>query len=118
MRHRSWQLAASWFVTGEKAAFTTVAPRRPFDPAKKNWGALEIAARYGELHLDENAFPVFAAVGNSVTSAKAWGTGVTWHLAPAVRLAVNYERTHFRAGATTGDRAPENFLVVRVQQAF
>ena len=118
LTNRGWQIAASWFTTGEKAAFTTVTPRRPFDPAKKNWGAVEIAARYGELHLDENAFPGFAAVGNSVTSAKAWGAGITWHLAPAMRFAVNYERTRFTAGATSGNRAPENFLVVRVQQAF
>jgi phosphate-selective porin OprO/OprP len=115
---RAWQVAASWFVTGEKAAFATVAPRRPFDPQKKNWGALEIAARYGELHPDENAFPTFAAAGSSVTSAKAWGGGIIWHLAPAVRFAVNYERTQFTNGAPTGDRQPENFLVVRVQQAF
>jgi phosphate-selective porin len=53
-----------------------------------------------------------------VTSAKAWGTGIAWYLVPGVRFAVNYERTRFRAGATTGDRAPENFLVVRVQQVF
>jgi phosphate-selective porin OprO and OprP len=116
--NRAWQVAASWFVTGEKAAFTTVTPRRPFDPAKKNWGALEIGARYGELHLDDNAFPAYVVVGNSVMSAKAWGTGVTWYLAPAVRFALNYERSHFTAGAGSGDRAPENFLVVRFQQAF
>jgi phosphate-selective porin OprO/OprP len=68
---RSWQVATSWFVTGEKAAFSTVSPRRPFDPAKKSWGALELGARYGELHPDADAFPTFAVVGNSVTSAKA-----------------------------------------------
>jgi phosphate-selective porin OprO and OprP len=56
--------------------------------------------------------------GNSVTSAKAWGAGITWHPAPGERFAVNYERTHFTAGAATGNRAPENSLVVRVQQAF
>jgi phosphate-selective porin OprO/OprP len=95
-----------------------VNPRRPFDPAKKNWGALEIGARYGELHPDQDAFPTYAVAGNSVTSAKAWGAAITWHLAPAVRVAVNYEQTHFTAGAASGDRAPENFLVVRVQQVF
>lgn len=116
--NRGWQVAASWFVTGEKAAFTTVAPRRPFDPAKKSWGALEIAARYGELHPDQDAFPTFAAVGNSVTSAKAWGAGITWHVVPGARFAVNYEQTHFTGGAATGDRVPEHFLVVRVQQVF
>jgi phosphate-selective porin OprO/OprP len=118
LTNRGWQVAGSWFVTGERASFTTVAPRHPFDVSKKSWGALEIAGRYGELHADEAAFATFAVVGNSVTSAKAWGGGMTWHLAPAVRFAVNYERTHFTAGANTGARASENFLVVRVQQAF
>jgi phosphate-selective porin OprO/OprP len=116
--NRGWQVAASWFVTGEKAAFTTVAPRRPFDPQKKSWGALEVGARYGELHPDEDAFPTYAVVGNSVTSAKAWGAGITWHLAPAVRFAVNYEQTKFTDGAASGDRTPEKFLVVRIQQSF
>jgi phosphate-selective porin OprO and OprP len=116
--NRAWQVAASWFVTGEKASFTTVAPQRPFDPQKKNWGALELGARYGELHPDEDAFPTFTVVGNSVTSAKAWGAGITWHLAPGVRFAVNYERTHFTAGAASGNREPESFLVARIQQSF
>jgi phosphate-selective porin OprO/OprP len=115
---RGWQVAASWFVTGEKASFTTVTPKRPFDPNKRNWGALELAARYGELHPDESAFPTFAAVGNSVKSAKAWGAGIKWHLAPGEHFAVNYERTRFAAGAPTGNRADENFFVVRIQQAF
>lgn len=118
LTNRSWQVAASWFVTGEKAAFTTVTPRRLFDPAKRTWGAVEIAARYEELLVDENAFPVLATAASSVTGAKAWGAGVTWHLAPAVRIAVNYERTRFTGGATTGNRAPEHFLVTRFQQAF
>ena len=115
---RSWQVAASWFVTGEKASFATVTPKRPFDPKKRNWGALELGARYGELLPDADAFPTFAAVGNSVTSAKAWGAGIKWHLAPAVHFAVNYERTRFAAGAATGNRTNENFFVVRIQQAF
>ena len=116
--NRAWQVAVSWFVTGEKASFTTVAPRRPFDPKTKSWGALEIGARYGELHPDEDAFPTFAVVTNSVRSAKAWGAGITWHLAPGVRVAANYERTTFTAGATTGDRVPETFVVARIQQSF
>jgi phosphate-selective porin OprO/OprP len=115
---RSWQLAGSWFVTGETAAFTTVTPRRAFDPAAGHWGAVEIVMRYGALDVDDRAFPVFATATTAVTSAKAWGAGVTWHLAPAVRIAVDYEETHFTGGAAVGDRSPEHFLVTRFQQAF
>jgi phosphate-selective porin OprO/OprP len=118
LTNRGWQVAASWFVTGERATHTAVAPTRPFDPTRKRWGALEIAARYGELHTDENAFPTFAAVGSAVASAKAWAGGIRWHAAPAVHFAVNYERTHFSGGAPTGNRATENSVIVRVQQAF
>ncbi len=114
----SWHVAGSWFVTGEKASFTTVAPRQPFDPGAGHWGALELVARYGVLDLADSAFPVFAGVTNSATSAKEWGAGVTWHLAPAVQVALNYEETRFRGGAATGTRPSEHFLVTRFQQAF
>jgi hypothetical protein len=38
--------------------------------------------------------------------------------APGEHFAVNYERTRFRRGRSTGNRADENFFVVRIQQAF
>jgi phosphate-selective porin OprO/OprP len=107
---RAWQLAASWFVTGERAAFTTVAPRRR--------EALEVGSRYGALDVDAGAFPTFASGTSAITSARAWGIGVTWHLAPAVLIAVDYEETHFTGGAAAGARAPEHFLVTRFQQTF
>jgi phosphate-selective porin len=50
--------------------------------------------------------------------AGAWGAGIAWHLAPAVRFAANYERTSFTAGAATGNRVAENFLAVRIQESF
>lgn len=118
LKHTSWQVAGSWYVTGERASFTTVTPRRPFNPPAKNWGALEIAARYGELTLDDAGFPTFANAATSVRDATAWGVGVTWHLVRGVQLSVNYEETRFTAGATSGDRATEHFFVTRFQQSF
>lgn len=118
IRNNSWQVAGSAYLTGEKASFTTVTPRHPFNPGGGAWGALEIEARYSELKLDSNAFPTFASATNSVRTAKAWAAGVTWHFARAVQLAVNYETTTFTGGATAGDRAPEHFLVTRLQEAF
>ena len=118
LTHHSWQLGGSWFLTGEQASFTTVTPRRPFDPRARSWGAVEVAARYGVLTVDGAAFPVFAAAATAVSRAAAWGVGITWHLASAAQLAVNYDATTFTGGAAGGNRTPEHFLVMRFQQAF
>jgi len=119
LKHTSWQVAGSWYVTSERASFTTVAPRRPFDPSAKGWGALEIGARYGELTIDDVAFPTFANTANAVRDARAWGVGVTWHFAWGVQLSANYEQTRFTGGAAAGgDRATEHFFVTRFQQSF
>lgn len=118
IRNTSWQVAGSWFLTGEKASYATVTPRRPFDPAGGAWGALEIGARYGELSIDDTAFPIFANPATSIRKARAWGIGVTWHLARAEQIELNYEATRFTGGAAVSNRAPEHFLVTRIQQAF
>jgi phosphate-selective porin OprO/OprP len=118
VRNTSWQVAGSWFVTGENASFTTVTPRRPFDPAAGHWGAIELAARYSALAVDDSAFPTFANTTTSIHDAKAWAVGVAWHFAPAVKVEINYEQTRFAGGAASGNRATEHFLVTRFQQAF
>lgn len=118
VRHTSWQIAGSWFVTGENASFGAVTPRHAFAHSANQWGALEIAARYGVLTVDDAAFPAFASAATSVREAKAWAVGVTWHFARAIQLALNYEETRFTGGATSGARATERFLVTRLQEAF
>ena len=114
----SWQVAASVFVTGESASFTTASPRHTFDPEAHHWGAIELAARYSELSIDPAAFPAFANIANSPSKTTAWALGATWHLAPAMKIEVNYEQAQFSGGAAGGNRAPEHFLVTRFQQAF
>ncbi|HUL02374.1 MAG TPA: porin [Gemmatimonadales bacterium] len=119
LKHTSWQVAGSWYVTGEKASFTAVAPRRPFDTSEKHWGALEIGARYGQLTLDDAAFPIFANSTNAVRDVRAWGVGVTWHFVRGTQLSANYEQAQFTGGAPSGaDRATEHFFATRFQQAF
>ncbi len=118
VEHRGWQLAGSFFLTRDAASYTTVTPKRGFDPVAHTWGALELVARVGELELDDAAFPTFATPAASVSRARAWGAGLNWHLARGVRLALNYDETLFVGGAATGDRATERFIVTRIQQAF
>ncbi|MBI4388029.1 MAG: porin, partial [Candidatus Omnitrophica bacterium] len=58
--NRAWQAAISYVLTGEKASYKGVSPKKPFDLSKNQWGAFELKARYGELQVDEKLFPTFA----------------------------------------------------------
>ena len=118
LKHTAWQVEGSYFLTGEKNSFRSAAPKTPFDPAAGSFGAVELAARYGALDLDDATFPAFANPANTPTQAKAWAIGVNWYLARGVKLVTDYERTTFTGGGGTGDREPESYLVTRVQYAF
>jgi phosphate-selective porin OprO/OprP len=118
LTHRAWQASGSFFVTSEYADFRSPTPRKPFDPKAGTFGALELAARYGELDIDDDAFPLFASPSGSAGKAKGLGLGVNWHLNKQIKVLVSYEHTTFEGGAETGDRAPEDFVVTRFQHAF
>ena len=118
LEHAAWQAAGSFFLTGEKNSFRSPTPKKPFDLKEGGLGAVELVARYGELSLDEASFPVYATLTSSVQRAKAWGVGVNWHFTRAVKVGIDYERTSFTGGATTGDREPENAVITRFQTAF
>jgi phosphate-selective porin OprO/OprP len=118
LTHKAWQASGSFFLTGEYAGFKSPAPRKPFDLKAGTFGALELAARYGELDIDDDAFPLFANPASSATKAKGLGLGVNWHLSKQIKVLVSYEHTAFDGGAETGDRASEDFVVTRFQHAF
>ena len=118
LEHKAWQAEGSYFLTGEKAGFRSPAPKKPFDLKEGTWGAFEVIARYGEIDIDDAAFPTYANPASSATKAKAWAAGLNWHFSRAVKVAVNYERTTFEGGAATGDREPENAVITRFQTSF
>lgn len=120
VRARAWQATASWVLTGEAASYAGVRPKSPFDPARGQWGALEVAARVSGFELDDAAFAngLFDAT-RSVRDAFAWAVGLNWHLNRHVKQALDYERTTFTGGAAAGgDRANENALFFRTQLSF
>ncbi|MGH7561993.1 MAG: OprO/OprP family phosphate-selective porin [Gemmatimonadales bacterium] len=118
IRHYSWQLAGSYFLTGEKPSYRGVSPRRLFDPKAGSWGAIELAARIQQTGVGDGAFPVYADPAGSARRIRAWGAGVNWHFARGVKVMVHYERATFTGGAATGDRRPEQFVNTRIQTAF
>jgi phosphate-selective porin OprO/OprP len=118
LTHKAWQASGSFFLTGEHAGFRSPTPRKPFDLKAGTFGAVELAARYGELAIDDDAFPVLADPASAAGMAKALGLGVNWHLSRQIKVLVSYEHTTFDGGAEGGDRASENFVVTRFQHSF
>ncbi|MFL5404181.1 MAG: OprO/OprP family phosphate-selective porin [Gemmatimonadales bacterium] len=118
LKHTAWQTTGSFFLTGEKNSFKSAAPKKLFDPKAGSFGALELAARYSELSIDDATFPIFATPTTTPSKAKAWAVGLNWYLAKAIKVVVDYEHTTFTGGAATGNREAENFVVTRVQHSF
>jgi len=80
---------ASWFPTGEhrvykkkSGVFARVSPKRAFDPGRGDWGAVELAARYSFLDLNDEMLR--GGEEQDVT------LGVNWYLYSNVRLMLNY----------------------------
>jgi phosphate-selective porin OprO/OprP len=116
----AWQATALFALSADEASFTGVRPAKPFDPAKGQWGAVEVAARVNGLEVDGDT--IAAGVvdpSRSVRDALAWAVGLNWHLTRNVKQVLDYERTRFTGGAADGaDRDDENALFIRTQISF
>ena len=127
LKHTAWQITGSWVLTGEDASYKGLLPARPFNPAAGQWGALQLVARYAQLKIDSDAFPVFADPTVSARSADAWSVGLNWYLNRNILVKTSFSRTTFGGGGSGGagttapsivTRQPENVLFTRVQLAF
>ena len=116
----AWQLSGSLFLTGEDATFKGgIKPSRPFLATGEGWGAFELVARYGELDIDDDAFPMYASAASAASAARSWGLGLNWYLNSHLKLVFNHTQTRFTGGdfANT-DREEEKTFFSRVQVAF
>ena len=138
----AWQVAGGLFLTGEQQRYRgspysplgAVTPKHPFDIGSGGWGAVELVARYGDLHFDPNAFNIspasagarFASPITSVQEAREWGVGVNWYLNRNIKISLDYENTSFDGGAGTAtattydikNRETEQILFTQAQFAF
>ena len=119
MAHDAWQIAASYVLTGEDAtdAGIGVRPARSFDYGGGHLGALQFAARYHTLSVDEEAFTLGFASPGSSRKADAWTIGLNWYLTQNFRYTFNVERTVFDDDPS-GPRQAENAVVFRTQVNF
>jgi len=119
----AWQLAASWFLTGEEAAYRGFKPQSVFSPSDGTWGAIELVARAHALEVDESAFTggddSFADPAAAAQQATAWGLGLNWYLNENLKWMLDYERTSFDGGAEGGaDRKDEDAVLLRLALGF
>jgi phosphate-selective porin OprO and OprP len=123
----SWQVGATFLVTGDDASFGTIVPKRPFALGQPGWGALEVAARVSQLKLDSATFLTpagtaaewFADPSAQAREATAWTLGLNWYLTQNVAWYLDYSKTSFDGGALAGkDRPDESAYFTRFQVAF
>jgi phosphate-selective porin OprO and OprP len=125
LQHTAWQVAGSWLITGEDATFNSIVPRRNFDPRNGKWGAWQLVARYSQLNIDPDAFPLFSNSATSARAASEWSAGLNWYLNRNVKVSASFSHTDFEGGGgnaanppSTVTRKSENVLFTRVQLAF
>jgi phosphate-selective porin OprO and OprP len=118
----AWQLAASYFLTGEEAAFRGFKPLTTFSPSEGTWGAFEVVARVQSLSVSDDAFDggadSFADPLAAASQADSWGVGVNWYLNENVKWLLDYEHTTFEGGAPAGDREDEDAIQLRLALGF
>ena len=100
----------AWTLTGEsrpysikKGAFGGIKPNRPLDPSNGDWGALELAARYS--HLDLNDGGLNGGQMDNIT------LGANWYLNNYMRLMGNVIMVDTDDNAVTPDDDPTIFLM-------
>jgi phosphate-selective porin OprO/OprP len=131
LAHTSWQLSAQWILTGEAASFSGIIPNRPFKPGSGGWGAWQLVGRFGQLEIDDDAFPNFSNGATSAQRATAWSVGLNWWLNKNVRVMTSFSHTKFDGGGAfnpldsstltapaTVSAQDENVFFTRLQLAF
>ena len=116
----AWQVTATIALTGDTASFSGLRPKKPFDPSKGQWGALELAARVHRLEIDGGSVAAgLVDVTKSARELSAWAVGLNWSLTRNTKQVADFERTTFEGGTAGGkDRAAENVFFIRTQLSF
>jgi phosphate-selective porin OprO/OprP len=114
LTHTAWEVTGSLVLTGEPATDRGVIPAKPFDPEKRQWGALQVVARHSRINLDPAAFATGLASAASNRTASATGIAALLYANQYVKYVLSFERTVFDDSAQSR-RPPEYALVFRVQ---
>jgi phosphate-selective porin OprO and OprP len=114
-----WDIDASWYLTGESNVFGVLPTvSKPFRFDGSGWGSLQLAARFGQLSMDQAAFPLYAKAG-SAQQATSWSVALDWYLNHNVKCIFEYSQTAFSGAKRSGVAAQdEKALLGRLQFGF
>ena len=117
--NKAWQVLASYVVTGEDNSFGSIKPIQNFDPLNGRWGALQLAARWTEMAVDNNTFLLLDS-NKSAGKASAWTVGANWYLNSNALIRADYENVSFGGGGGTANhnRNTEQVFATRFQLSF
>lgn len=118
LEHSAFNVTTSLTLTGEHPTYRGLAPNKPFDPQRHQWGAFELGFRYNRFNIDPDAFPIFADTASQPHRADSRGVAFNWYLNRGIRFMVDYSVTRFRGGAAGGNRDAERTLQTRIQHSF
>lgn len=109
LKYSAWYAQASWMLTGESYGYSegSGAPSGP--KLSRKHGAVELAARYSGLDLDDTSL--------DRGKATALSLGATWYINRNVRLMANYVRSERTDSLITAD-SKADLGVARFQLAF
>ena len=124
LNNEAFNISVGYVLTGEDASYRGVTPRSNFNPSAGTWGAFEVVARFAQLDVDDDAFPVFASPNSSATKVNSYGLGLNWYLSKSVRAGFNVFRNEYdlAPGAVVAPKTvladDELAFISRLQVAF
>jgi phosphate-selective porin OprO/OprP len=123
-----WYVQGAWTLTGERHAwsnanggFTGIKPAKPFDRSKGTWGALELAARYSVLDLNDRDGVAGAATptgGIRGGEQKVTTVGLNWYPNNTVRFLLDYQWIRVDRLNATGGSLDTDVDVVSLRSQF
>lgn len=116
LTHKAWHATAN-FVVGGKPGLNGVTVIDRFAPLDGHFGAIELAARYGQFQLDSASFPVFADPGKSARGAHELAAGLSLYFNRNFKLSFDYDQTTFQAQNAIA-RQDERLFIGRTQFIF
>jgi phosphate-selective porin OprO and OprP len=131
LTHQAAHVTVS-YVIGGKNGYDGATPNARFNLTQRTWGALEIAARWNWLKLDNAVFGnpadptavAFADPSKSASKAQGFAGSVNFIPSRTLRLSVAFEQTRFEGGRVAADkkaivdRNTENVIFGRTQVNF
>jgi phosphate-selective porin OprO and OprP len=110
LNNTAWSITGQWMLTGEPASRQAIVPKNPFNLRQGGWGAWQLVGRYGQLHVDDEAFQGFSNPDTSAESVGTWSVGLNWWLNRNIRILTSFSYSLFNGGGVINPVDPNSVL--------